>query len=129
MHGEQVLGGIVKVDGAGMLVAVEGVQFVGQSQFFQQLLAALVEVVHPGRHFPRLLIRAEDVVVLGVLAFRETDNEKNSAMTALIAGLMDLKNERESSVKTVLNNGTRSGFRYFDLCNGFLRLLVQARFT
>jgi hypothetical protein len=31
-------------------------------------------------------------------AFRETDNEKNSAMTALIAGLMDLKNEKGFSL-------------------------------
>jgi hypothetical protein len=31
-------------------------------------------------------------------AFRETDNEKNSAMTALIAGLMDLKNEKSFSL-------------------------------
>jgi RecA-family ATPase len=30
-------------------------------------------------------------------ASRETDNEKNSAMTALIAGLMDLENEKGSS--------------------------------
>jgi RecA-family ATPase len=36
-------------------------------------------------------------------AFRETDNEKNSAMTALIAGLMDLKNEKGFSL------GSRSG--------------------
>jgi hypothetical protein len=27
-------------------------------------------------------------------AFRETENEKNSAMTALISGLMDPKNEK-----------------------------------
>jgi predicted ATP-dependent serine protease len=31
-------------------------------------------------------------------AFRETDNEKNSAMTAIIAGLMDLKNEKGFSL-------------------------------
>jgi hypothetical protein len=36
-----------------MLVAVEGVGLVGQPQFFQQLLVALVEVIHPGRYFPR----------------------------------------------------------------------------
>jgi hypothetical protein len=31
--------------------------------------------------------------------------------------------------KTETKNGAWTGFRYFDLCNGFLRLLAQGQFT